>query len=107
MLEVRSHRREVLERLHRLLAPLRIARAQRRRQDLLEQVGLAVGGGAEDAEVAPADAVAGELGDRSHDLPLGVVVVAAPVAQLALDHPVLLELGDELGVGLGLLQHVL
>ena len=66
---------EVLQRLDRLLAALGVARAQRRGEDLLQQRGLAVGRGAEDAQVAPADAVAGELGDRADDLALGLVVV--------------------------------
>jgi len=49
VLEVRCDRGEVLQRLDRLLAAFRIARAQRGREDLLEQVRLAIGGGAEDA----------------------------------------------------------
>ena len=58
VLEVRGDGREVLERLDRLLAPLGIARAQRRGEDLLQQRGLALGRGAEHAQVAPGDAVA-------------------------------------------------
>src|SRR6478672_13064598 len=58
VLQVRGHRREVLERLDGLLAPLRVARAQRGREDLLEEVGLAVGRRAEHPQVTPADAVA-------------------------------------------------
>src|SRR4051794_7672991 len=71
VLEVAGDGGEVLQRLDRLLAALRVARPQRRGQDLLQQRGLAVGRGAEDAEVAPADAVARELRDRAHDLALG------------------------------------
>ena len=85
----------------------RVARAQRRREDLLQQVGLAVGGGAEHAQVAPADAVARELGDGGDDLALGLVEVAHAAAQLALDDAVLFELAHELRLGLGLLEHVL
>ena len=48
-----------------------------------------------DAQVAPADAVTGQLGDRADDLALGLVVVAGPGAVLALDDAVLLELGDQ------------
>ena len=96
---MRRHGGEVLERLDRLLAALGIARAQRRGEDLLQQRRLAVGRRAEDAQVAPADAVARELGDRADDLALGLVEVLDPGAQLALDDAVLLELGDELQIG--------
>ena len=58
---------EVLERLDGLLSALRVARAQRRGEDLLQQRRLAVGGGAERAQVAPADAVAGQLGDGAQN----------------------------------------
>ena len=54
VLEVRGDRGEVLQRLDGLLAPLGVARAQRRGEDLLQQRGLALGRGAEDAQVAPA-----------------------------------------------------
>ena len=111
VLEVRGDRGEVLERLDRLLAPLGIARAQRRGEDLLQQRGLALGRGAEHAQVAARHAVAGQLGDGAHDLALGLVVVLrdcpARPALLALDDPVVLELGDQLGVGAGLLDDVL
>src|SRR5260221_7301413 len=74
VLQVGRDRRQVLQGLDGLLAALRIARAQGRRQDLLEQRGLAVGRGTEDPQVAPADSEAGELGDRPDDLTVGVVV---------------------------------
>src|SRR3954470_3258047 len=106
VLEVCRHRREVLERLDRLLAALRVARAQRRGEDLLQQRRLPVGGGPERAQVAPADAVAGEFGHGADDLALGLVVVLRPGAVLALDDAVVLELGDEPRVGAGLLDHV-
>src|ERR1700683_5759077 len=57
VLEVGGYRGEVLQRLDRLLAPLWVARAQGRREDLLEQVGLAIGRGAKEAQVGPADGV--------------------------------------------------
>src|ERR671916_1985384 len=107
VLEVRRDRRQVLERLERLLAALGIARAQRRREDLLQQRRLAVGGGAKHAQVAPADAVARELGDGADDLALGLVVVVLAGAQLALDDAVVLELLDELRARARLLEHVL
>src|SRR5512133_2531766 len=75
VLEMGGHGGEVLERLDRLLALLGIARAQRRAQQLLEQGRLAVRGRPEDAQVAPADAVAGQLGHGPDDLPLGLVVI--------------------------------
>src|SRR3954469_7549897 len=78
VLEVRRDGREVLERLDRLLAALGVARAQRRGEDLLQQRRLAVGRGPECAQVAPADAVAGELGDRADDLALRLVVILGP-----------------------------
>src|SRR5262249_9394714 len=45
VLEMRGDGGEVLERLDGLLAPLGVARAQRRRDDLLEQVRRGAGGG--------------------------------------------------------------
>ena len=107
MLQVRRDRGEVLERLDGLLAPLGVARAQRRREDLLQQRGLALGGRAEHAQVAARDAVAGELGDRAHDLALGLVVVALAVAQLALDDPEVLELLHEPRLRARLVEHLL
>src|SRR4051794_13283750 len=106
VLEVAGDRGQVLQRPDRLLAALGIARAQRRGEDLLQQRGLAVGRRAEDAQVAPADAVARELGDRAHDLALGLVEVLRPGAHLALDDAVLLQLLDQRRVGAGLLDHV-
>src|SRR4051794_5760657 len=107
VLEVRRDGREVLQRLERLLAPVGVARAQRRGEDLLEQRGLAVGRGAEGAQVATADAVAGELGDGADDLALGLVEVLHAATRVALDHAEVLELGDELRLGARLLEHVL
>src|SRR5207244_13207623 len=80
---------------------------QGRGEDLLQEGGLAVRRRAERPQVAPADPVACELGDGPDDLPLGLVVVLHPRADLALDHAVLLELGDQAGLRPGLLAHVL
>src|SRR6476661_4546297 len=99
VLEVRRDCREVLERLDRLLAALGVARAQRRGEDLLQQRSLAVGRGAEGAQVAPADAVARELGHCAHDLLLGVVVEHLTVDFVAADDAVLLELAHERALG--------
>src|SRR4051794_24300287 len=104
---MRRDRREVLERLDRLLAPLRVPRPQGGREDLLQQGRLAIGRSAEDAQVAPPYAEALELGYGTNDLPLGVVVEDLAVAALALDHAVLLELLDERPVRPGVIEHVL
>src|ERR1700733_9505227 len=104
---MRRHRREVLERLDRLAAALRVTRAQRRREDALQQLRLAVGRAAEHAQVATADPVPRELGDGPDDLPLGLVVVAHAGAQLALDHAELDQLAHESRFRAGLLDDVL
>ena len=88
-------------------AALGIARAQRRRQDLLQQGRLAVRGGPEDAQVASRDAIARELDNRADDLALGVVEPGRAPALLARDHAVILQLLDELGVGTRLVDDVL
>src|SRR5436190_2772527 len=106
MLQVGRDRRQVLERLDSLLAALWIARAQRRGEDLLEQRRLAIRGGAEDTQVASAYAEARELGDRAHDLLLGVVVEHLAVVLLAADDPVLLELAHERAFRTRVLEHL-
>src|SRR5207244_11264362 len=105
--EVRRDGREVLQRLDGLLAPLGIPGPQRRGEDLLQERGLAVGRRAEDAQVAPADAVARQLGDGADDLALGLVVVRRPGARLALDDAVVLQLLDQRRRGARLLENVL
>src|SRR3954447_12621240 len=106
VLEVRRDGGEVLERLNRLLPALRVPRPQGGGEDLLQERRLAVGRRPERAQVAPADAVAGELRDGADDLALGLVVVLRPGAVLALDDAVVLELGNEARVGARLLDHV-
>ncbi len=81
------------------------ARAQRRAEDLLDQGRLAVGGGAEDAEVAAVDAEAGELGRGADDLEVGLIEVLLTVLLARMDDPELLELADQLRLGAGLLDH--
>src|SRR5580704_631261 len=106
VLEMGGDGGEVLERVDRLFAPLGVARAQGRREDLLQQVRLTVGRRAKNAQVAPAYAVARELCDGGDDLPLGLVEVAHAAAHLTLDDTELFELTHELGLRLGLLEHV-
>ena len=53
------------------------ARAKRGAEELLEQRRLAVGGGAEDAQVAAGDAVLCELGGGADDLEVGLVEASA------------------------------
>ena len=107
VLEIRRDGGEVLERLDRLSAPLRITRPQRRGEDLLEQRGLAIGECAEDAQVAPGHAVPRQLGDGANDLALGLVVVADTRALFALDDAVVLELQHESRLGACLLDDIL
>ena len=68
---------------------------------------LALGRALEHAQVAPGDAVRAQLLDRAHDLAVGLVVVARPAAQLALDDPEVLELLHQPRLGAGLLDDVL
>jgi hypothetical protein len=107
MLQVGRHGHEVLECFYGLLALLRVPGAQRRGEDLLQERRLAVGRGPEHPQVSAPDAVAGQLGHGADDLALGLVVALHARAQLALDHPVLLQLAHELGVRVGVLEHVL
>src|SRR5215208_625632 len=107
VLEVRGDGGEVLERLDRLAAALGVAGAQRRGEDLLEQRGLAVGRGPEDAQVASSDPEARELARGAHDFALGLVVGQLPPLLATLDDPEVLELADECGVGTRLLEHSL
>ena len=97
---------QVVERLDRLAPAVGIARLERRGEDLLEQRGLAVGGGPEDAQVAAADAELRELGRGLDDLPLGLVVERVAALALAVDDPVVLELLDELRRRAGVGQHL-
>src|SRR6266487_996894 len=70
-----------LELLDAGLPALGIARAQRRRHELVQQSGLPVGGGAEAAQVARRDPVARELGAGDRDLDVArLVELVAPLA---------------------------
>src|SRR5687768_9894129 len=106
VLELGAGRGQALETHDRLLPASGAARLQRRPEDLLEQRGLAVGGGAEDAQVAAVDAEAGELGRRADDLEVGLVEEQLAVLAARLDDPELLELADQLLARPGLLDEV-
>ena len=85
----------------------RVARAQRGAEQRFQQVRLAVGRGAEDAQVAGADAEARELVGGADDLAVGLVVDGLALAFLGLDDAEVLQLGDQLLAGAGLLDHLL
>ena len=97
-------RRQAFQALQRLLAALGVARAQRRAEQRFQQVRLAVGRGAEDAQVAGADADPGEFVGGADDLAVGLVVDGLALAFLGLDDAEVLELGDQLLAGAGLLD---
>ena len=71
-----------------------------------EQVRLAVGRGAEDAQVARPDADAGQFVGGADDLAVGLVVDGPALAFLRLDDAEVLELGDQLLARAGLLDHL-
>src|SRR3954447_25627312 len=104
VLEVAHGRRQAFQALQRFLAALRVARAQGAPQQRFQQVRLAVGGGAEDPEVAGADPDPGELVGGADDLAVGLVVDGPALAFLRLDDPVVLQLPDQLLARPGLLD---
>ena len=87
---------ERLELLHGRLSPLRVPRAERRRDELLEQACLPVGRRPERAQVPGRDAETGELraGDGDVHVAGRVALVAAVASRL--QQPVLLELARQL-----------
>ena len=96
--ELRELLRELGERLQVLepgLAALGVARAERRRDELLEQRRLPVGGGAERAQVAGVDAEAREPPARRGDLRVALAVEALAALEPRLQQPELLELARE------------
>src|SRR3954471_4623455 len=107
VLEVADRRRQAFQALQRLFAPLGVARAQRRPQQRFQQVRLAVGRGAEDAQVPGADTHPRELVGGADDLAVGLVVDGLALAFLRLHDPVVLELADQLLAGAGLLDYLL
>src|SRR3954454_5926881 len=95
MLQLPADRREALEVLDCLLAPGLASRAQRRPHDLLEQGRLAVSRAPEHPKVATRDAETRELGGRSHDFEIGLVIDDAPVPSLRLEDAELLQLAEQ------------
>ena len=87
---------EGAEILERGLAPLRRPGAQRRRDELLDERGLAVGGVAEGAQMARADAEADEARADERNLRVGLDVAPLAGDRPRRDEPVLLELAGEL-----------
>src|SRR3954454_16804301 len=100
-------RRQAFQALQRLFAPLGVARAQRRSQQRFQQVRLAVGRGAEDAQVPRPDPHPRELVGGTDDLAVGLVVDGLALAFLRLHDSVVLELADQLLAGAGLLDDLL
>src|SRR5919197_892103 len=92
---------EVLEVLHPRLPPLRVAGAQRRRDDGFQQARLASRRGAEGAQVARRDAELREprAGDRDIDVTLAVEPLA--LVRVGLQEPVVLELAGKLAADPG------
>src|SRR5439155_25009303 len=82
---------ELLEVLDRRPAALGIAGTQRRRDERLEQPRLAVGPGAERAEVAGRDPVALQARARRRDVGVALAVPALAALDARLEQPVLLE----------------
>ena len=71
-----------------------------------KQVGLAVGGGAEDAQIARPDPDPRKLVCGADDLAVGLVVDDLAVALLRLDDAEVFQLADQLLAGPGLLDHL-
>ena len=91
-----ADRGEVLEVLDRLTAARGAARAKRRAEKLLEQSGLAVGGGAKDAKVPAGDPVLRKLRGGANDLEVGLVESKPAIGAVRLDDAELAELAQEL-----------
>src|SRR6266508_217117 len=86
-----------------LLPPLRVARAERRRDRGCEQPGLAVGGRAERAQVSRRDAEAREPAADRGDLGVGLAVEALASRDPRRQQAVLLELAGQAPVDAGAL----
>src|SRR2546423_8627400 len=88
---------EGLELLDAGLAALGVARAQRGRDELVQQPGLAVGRRAERAQMAGGQPVARELGARDGDVDVPGLVVPLASLPARLEQAELLQLARELG----------
>src|SRR5262249_46320584 len=88
---------ERLEIVERVLAPLRVSRAQTGCGDLLDECCLSPGGGEDRAQVARVDPVASE--PRASRSDVGLALAVDPLASFVPRHdePELLELADEVG----------
>ena len=86
--------------------PLRVAGAQRRSDELLEQAGLAPGGVAEGAQVAGVDAVLREPAAGGRDVDVALAVEALAALDPRRQQPVLLERAREVGVDAGALAEL-
>ena len=90
-------RRQRLEIVERRLAPLRVARAKARRDELLEQRRLPAGGGAEGAQVARVDPVARDAGAARRRCRPRSRGRGGRRPRAGLDEVVLLQLAREVG----------
>src|SRR6188768_2697369 len=99
--------RQALQALQRLFTAIRIARPQRGPEQRFEQICLAVGRRAEDAQVAGSDSEAGELVGGAHHFAVGLVVNGLALALLRLDDAEVLQLGNQLLARTGLLDYLI
>src|SRR4029453_7073231 len=97
-----GERRERLELLEAAVPPLRIAGAQRRGNDRLDERGLAVDARADRAEIARGDPVACEAHAERDDLGVGLRIPRL----LGRHDAVVLELPDERRLGAGSLAEL-
>jgi hypothetical protein len=102
--EVGRERGQALELRQGLAAALGVLRAQPGRQHLLQQAGLALGGHAEQAQVARLHAVGRQLHRRLHHFAVDLLVAGCGVAG---EEPVLLQRAQELARGAGRLDELL
>src|SRR6266550_3872690 len=78
------------------MAPLGISRSERGSDDLFEETRFAVGARAEAAQIARADAVAGQPKASADDLDVALWIDPLAVLDAWLENPEVLQLPDEL-----------
>src|SRR5918992_2941623 len=105
--QVESQRRQLLQVLEAALAALRVARAQRRGDDLLQQPRLAVRPALEGPQMPRRETEAPQPGAHGGDRYVALRVVHLPVALTGLDQAVALHLVDELDGDPGLFAEVI